>query len=87
MVWADGAYTDRLGAWLENEFAIRLLVVKWSEARQGFQLLPRSWVVGRTFAWLGRYRCVSKDYERCAKSSEAMVYLASIRPLLNRLAA
>jgi putative transposase len=87
VVWADGAYTDKLGAWLENEFGIRLAVVKRSDAQAGFQLLPRRWVVERTFAWLGRYRRLSKDYERCAKSSEAMVYLASIRRLLNRLAA
>lgn len=87
VVWADGAYTDRLGAWLENEFGIRLVIVKRIDAQAGFKLLPRRWVVERTFAWLGRYRRLSKDYERCSKSSEAMVYLASIRRLLNRLAA
>jgi len=86
VVWADGAYTDALGAWLEHEFGIRLVVVKRSDAQAGFKLLPRRWVVERTFAWLGRYRRLSKDYERCSKSSEAMVYLASIRRLLNRLA-
>jgi putative transposase len=87
LVWADGAYSDKLGTWMENEFGIRLTVVKRSEAKKGFQLLPRRWVVERTFAWLGRYRRLSKDYERCARSSEAMVYLASIRRLLHRLAA
>lgn len=86
IVWADGAYTDVLGTWLENEFDIRLVVVKRVEAQTGFKFLPRRWVVERTFAWLGRYRRLSKDYERCSKSSEAMVYLASIRRLLNRLA-
>lgn len=86
IVWADGAYTDGLGVWMENEYGIRLTVVKRTDAHQGFQLLPRRWVVERTFAWLGRYRRLSKDYERCCRSSEAMVYLASIRRLLNRLA-
>jgi putative transposase len=71
---------------MENEYGIRLTVVKRSDAHRGFHLLPRRWVVERTFAWLGRYRRLSKDYERCCKSSEAMVYLASIRRLLNRLA-
>lgn len=85
VVWADGAYTDALDAWLENEFGIRLVVVKRSEAQKGFKLLPRRWVVEHTFAWLGRYRRLSKDYECCAKSSEAMVYLASIRRLLHRI--
>lgn len=87
VVWADGAYTDALGLWLDTLFGIRLTVVKRSDAPRGFKLLPRRWVVERTFAWLGRYRRLSKDYERCSRSSEAMVYLASIRRLLNRLAA
>jgi putative transposase len=86
IVWADGAYTAALEAWLEHTCGIRLVVVKRSDAQAGFRLLPRRWVVERTFAWLGRYRRLSKDYERCARSSEAMVYLASIRRLLNRLA-
>lgn len=86
-MWADGAYTDKLAAWLDNEFGIRLLVVKRWEAQKGFTLLPRCWVVERTLAWLGRYRRLSKDYERCARSSEAMVYLASIRRLLQHLPA
>lgn len=86
VVWADEAYSEALGAWLENEFGIRLSVVQRPEGQKGFTLLPRRWVVERTFAWLGRYRRLSKDYERCSKSSAAMVYLASIRRLLNRLA-
>ena len=72
---------------MENAFGIELVVVKRSDTQPGFKLLPRRWVVERTFAWLGRYRRLSKDYERCTRSSEAMVYLASIRLLLNRLTA
>jgi putative transposase len=49
-------------------------------------VLPRRWVVERTFAWLGRYRRLSKDYERLPATSEALVYLAGIRLLLRRLA-
>lgn len=87
LVWADGGYEGALAAWTSNTFAIELTIVKRTDAQQGFKLLARRWVVERTFAWLGRSRRLSKDYERCSKSSEGMVYLASIRRLLNRLAA
>jgi putative transposase len=53
---------------------------------KGFVLVPIRWVVERTFAWLGRYRRLSKDYERLTENSEGMVYLASIHRLLRRLA-
>jgi putative transposase len=52
---------------------------------KGFQLLPRRWVVERTFGWLGRYRHLGRDYEHQALSSEAMVYLASIHRMLRLL--
>jgi putative transposase len=52
----------------------------------GFVVLPRRWVVERTFAWLGRNRRLSKDYEHAMTSSEAVVYIASIRLLVRRLA-
>jgi putative transposase len=84
--WAVSGSTEKLGTWMENVFGIRLQVVKRMDAHAGFKLLPRRWVVERTFAWLGRYRRLSKDYERCPNSSEAMVYLASVRRLLNGLA-
>jgi putative transposase len=87
LVWADGAYLGQLVTYLLAQFGILLSIVKRADARSGFHLLPRRWVVERTFAWLGRYRRLSKDYERCPRSSEAMVYLASIRRLLNHLAA
>lgn len=51
----------------------------------GFHVLPRRWVVERTFAWLGRSRRLSRDYERLPTSSEALIYLTSIRLLLHRL--
>ena len=56
------------------------------EGSQGFVLLPKRWVAERTFAWLGRYRRLSKDYERRNDSSEAMVKIASIHLMLQRLA-
>jgi putative transposase len=87
ILWADGGYEGALAAWTSNTIAIELTIVKRAEAGQGFKLLPRRWVVECTFAWLGCYRRLSKDDERCCKSSEGMVYLASIRRLLNCLAA
>ena len=52
----------------------------------GFHVLPRRWVVERTFAWLGRSRRLSRDYERLPTSSEALIYVTSMRLLLHRLA-
>jgi putative transposase len=52
---------------------------------RGIEVLPRRWVVERTFAWLGKYRRLSKDYEFLPESSEAMIYLAMIRLMLKRL--
>lgn len=52
----------------------------------GFQVLPRRWVVERTFAWLGRWRRLSKDYEEMPESTEAWIYLAMSRLMLTRLA-
>lgn len=84
-IWTDGAYDGELIAWAENEFGIRMTMVTRPPEAHGFTLLPRRWVVERTFAWLGRYRRLSKDYERCTKSSEGMVYLASLHRLLRKL--
>jgi putative transposase len=63
-----------------------LEIVTRTEAMRGFVVLPRRWVVERTFAWLGRNRRLSKDYEHETTSSEAMVYLDSIRLFVRRLA-
>jgi transposase len=52
---------------------------------RGIEVLPRRWVVERTFAWLGKYRRLSKDYEFLPQSSETMIYLAMIRLMLKRL--
>ena len=53
--------------------------------QEGFAVIPKRWVVERTFAWLGRYRQLSKEYDRRPESSEGWIYLASIALLLNRL--
>jgi putative transposase len=86
-VWADRAYTGAWTTWLADEVDIRIEVVAPPDGQKGFTALPRRWVVERTFAWLGRYRRLSKDYERTIISSEAMLFIASIHFLLRRLVA
>ena len=60
-------------------------VVKRNQETQGFEVLPRRWVVERTFAWFGRYRRLSKDYEYLPRTSETMLYIAMINIMLRRL--
>lgn len=86
IIWADGAYAGaELIDWVLEQFECNLSVVKKLKGRKGFHVLPRRWVVERTFAWLGRSRRLSKDYERTTRSSESQVYLASSRLLLRQI--
>jgi len=87
-IWADGMYgKGGLVEWVQKTFSFVLDIVSRPPEQQGFAVLPRRWVVERSFAWLGRYRRLSKDYEHCTKSSEGTVYLASIHTMLRRIAA
>lgn len=83
-VWADGGYAGSLLAWSRKLWRCTIEIVKRSELHV-FKVLPRRWVVERTFGWLGRYRRLSRDYERQAKTGETMVYLAMIRLMLARV--
>jgi len=85
-LWADGGYAGKLIDWLQETCGWVLEIIKRSDAVKGFKLLPRRWVVERTFGWLGRYRRLSKDYERLPGSSEAMLYWAMTRLMVRRLA-
>lgn len=85
-LWADGGYSGRLEQWCRDTFKIELEIVSPPPQQKGFKVLPRRWVVERTFAWLGHYRRLSKDYEEAISSSEGFLYLASIHRLLKRLA-
>jgi len=84
-IWADGGYTGTLIEWVASQFKWVLEIVKAKDKSKGFQVLPRRWVVERTFAWLGKYRRLSKDYEYLTQSSEAMIYLAMTYLMLRRL--
>ena len=89
LIWADQAYTGDLVAWrwgLRPWRKVRVEIVKRPEGTTGFLLLPKRWVVERTFAWLGRYRRLSKDYEYLTQTSEAMIRVAMIRLMVHRLA-
>ncbi len=64
LIWTDSTFGGRnFIAWIEQTFGWTLEVVKEKEGQRGFEVLPRRWVVERTFAWFGRYRRLSKDYE------------------------
>lgn len=86
-VFADGGYAgpklrgalDKIGQWT-------IEVIKRSDAANGFEVLPRRWVVERTFAWLGRCRRLAKDFEGSIESAVAWITIASIRLLTRRLA-
>ncbi|MBV8075744.1 MAG: IS5 family transposase, partial [Planctomycetaceae bacterium] len=87
-IWADSKYHNHaLYAWIkENQDGFyELEIVSRPPGSKGFILLPRRWVVERTFAWLGRYRRQSKDYERLTASSESMVRVSAIHIMLRRL--
>jgi len=87
LVWVDGGFAgEDFEARLHKECGVKIEVVKRSEQAKGFVLLPRRWVVERTFAWLGNYRRLSKDYEFSVYSSDAMIYAAMIHLMVRRLA-
>jgi putative transposase len=85
LIWADGAYAS-IVAVVRQQFGWVLEIVKRSDDMKGFQVLPRRWVVERTFGWLGRYRRLSRDFEHTVSSSESMVYIASVRRMLKMVA-
>ena len=85
-VWVDGGYRgSSLATWVTTRFRFVLQVVLRGEEQLGFVVLPRRWVVERTFAWLNFHRRLSKDYEVLTDSSEAMIYIAMTRLMLRRL--
>ena len=83
LIWADAAYEAAVG-WAKQFAAWVLKLVRKPEGQRGFVVLPRRWVVERTFAWLMRNRRLARDYERLTGSSEAMVQVAMIHLMLKR---
>ena len=71
---------------LKDQGDWRIEIIKRSDAARGFEVLPRRWVVERTFAWLGRCRRLAKDWEASVASAEAWLLIAHIRIMIRRLA-
>ena len=99
VLWVDAGYAGKTVAGLGQALGLTVHVVRkprrWFRVPAdqepppmptGFQVLPRRWVVERTFAWLGRWRRLSKDYEELPATEEAWIYLAMSMLMLARLA-
>ena len=86
-VFADSAYGGpKLRDALKHFGDWTIEIIKRSDKAKGFEVLPRRWVVERTFAWLGRCRRLAKDWEKSIASSEAWIHIAHIRLTSRRLA-
>lgn len=98
-LWVDAGYRGTVVTWLQETVGLTVSVVtrprRWPWVAEdqeplplptGFSVLPRRWVVERTFAWLGRYRRLSKDYEALPETEEAWIHLAMSTLMLARLA-
>jgi putative transposase len=85
-IWVDGAYKGDLVDLVKETLDAVLEIVEREAGQKGFQVLPKRWVVERTFAWFEWYRRLSRDYERLLECSASMIYLASIKMMLKRIA-
>jgi putative transposase len=85
LIWADGDYRGKLIEWVAVHCLWVLEIVKRSDQEKTFKVLPKRWIVERTFSWLNRNRRLSKDYERKIESSEAWLYLSMSILMLKRL--
>lgn len=101
LIWGDNGYRGKLVDWVAENTEVTLEIVElpwrgliltpegtitYAPKPKGFVLLPRRWVVERTFAWLGRCRRLSKSYEYLPEAEESFIYAAMIRLMLRRLA-
>ena len=86
LVWVDGKYAGQLVEWVQKAYGWTLQVVKRAKDAKGWVVLPRRWVIERTFGWLGRYRRLSRDYEGLLLTSEVLIYAAMVHLMLRRLA-
>lgn len=85
-IWVDGGYSgDLFGRWVMDTCRWIVQVVLRPEQRQGFVLLPKRWLVERTFGWWSWCRRLTRDYERLPETSETLIYLAMIRIMVRRL--
>jgi putative transposase len=88
-LWADGAYAGPLVNWvraLRPQWPIRLEITKRSDQAKGFVVIPKRWIVERTFAWFNRYRRLSQAYELLPATSEALIQVTMVHLMIRRLA-
>lgn len=85
LIWADSAYAGQLVGWVHRQLRWVLEIVKRNPPAQGFEVLPKRWIVERTRGWLSRNRRLSKDYERLPVTSETFIYIAMTHLMLKRL--
>lgn len=83
VAYADQGYTGKEPAEQAAKQGVRLVVVKLAEAKKGFVLLPKRWIVERSFAWAARFRRLAKDYERLPSSLAGLHWLAFLTLMLN----
>ncbi len=85
-IWADGGYRGAFIEWVQRLCGWTVDIILRSDETKGFQVLPKRWIVERTFAWLLNARRLSKDYEYLPVTSTGMIFAAMIRLMLRRLA-
>lgn len=85
LVWADGGYAGRLADWGKSVLALTVQIIKRTDDTSGFKVLPRRWVVERTFGWMLRYRRLVRDYERRPQHHEAMVLWVNVAIMTRKL--
>jgi len=86
LMWVDAGYSGdnfALAVWLMLQAKVEVI----QRTAEGFEVLPKRWIVERTFGWLNGYRRLSKDYERLPEMSEAAIYAVMTRIMLHRLTA
>jgi putative transposase len=86
LIWADGVYAGKLVTWAASTLKLTVQIVRRPDDLHTFQVLPRRWVVERTFAWISKHRRTTRDYERLPASHEAMILWAMISLMASRLA-
>ena len=84
-IWADGGDAGQVVAWVRERCGWERELVKRPVEATGFVLLPKRWIVERTFAWLGKCRRLARDYEHLIASSAAMIHVAMIGLMTRRL--
>lgn len=85
-LWADGTYAGAFVEQAQDSYGMDVEITTRLSEQPGFQVIPRRWVVERTFGWFNTYRRLSKDYEYWVDTADAMLYVASVHLIVRRLA-